>query len=146
MQRIVGNTVRLDEFQYLFTRPIKQWVGFDQPSMFVERRRRKLGAFDRLVGAHAGDPSRAAFENSREWRHLTHSATLKPICDGRAKTVDALLCDQPLDAAAFRSKDGNSDAVAMLSPRPDIVSFRKKASGIERGDVNREPLREYRMS
>ena len=81
MQTVVGDVVLADEREHTLTRPVKQWVDFDQPVIRIEGSKGNACALVRLIRAQARDPSSGASEGALEWLDLAHPAACAPRFD-----------------------------------------------------------------
>jgi len=145
VQNMIGNVVLADERNHLFTRPIEQWVDFDQP---VARRDDRKGGGDTLIGligTQAGDPRDSARERPPEWFDLAHGAARVSRFDRGIKSIDTLMPHQRFEPGAIGISGDNAPAVSVFGLPPEIEGLRKQPAGIEGHHVDREPLAEDRM-
>jgi hypothetical protein len=134
-----------DERKHLLTRPVEQWVDFDQPVTGRDDRKEGGDAVIRLIGAQAGDPRDGSREGPPEWLDPAHGAARMSRFDRSEESIDALTRDQCFDAIAIGIDGYNAPAVSVLGLGPELEGLRKQPPGIEGHHVDREPLAEDRM-
>ena len=137
MQAVVGDCLIAHEGRHALARPIQQRVELQQTMLRIDRGEAQHGAIGRLLGAQPGHPSAGARKGAPQRLDLAQPATALPRLDRGTETVDAVLRDPGLDAAAFGEQSPDAPSIALLGLCPDLMGLREQAAGVEGHDVDR---------
>jgi len=134
------------ESDNLVPRPIEQRRCLDQRILAVPAGQRHGAALVRLVGAQARDPGRSAGKGAIERFDLADVTAAKARLLAVIEAVDPGIVDHSRQGAGIGVEGSDPDAVFFLGSGPGFIGFGEKPTGIERGDLNLEPVRENEVA
>ena len=146
MQAVVGDPVIAHEVAHALSRPVQERIDLEQAMLRINRGKAHHCPVRGLLGAHPCHPSGRAFEGAPERFDLAQPATSLPRLDRGTETVDAVLGNPCLDAAALGEERLDASSIVPLGLRPDLMGLREQAAGVEGHHLDREVLGKDGMS
>src|SRR5665213_1961821 len=146
MQRVHRHAVIAGKTRGVGARPVIERVDLDQAAGGIDAGEGDFGAMFGLIGAQTGDPSGGAFKRAIERFDLAHMTTSLPRRDRTLEPAGTLFADQCFERALRRHNGAHAPAIFLFGRRPDVMRLRKQPAGVERHQIDIEPLAEDCMT